>query len=67
MISVTKTHELIITTITLSVSTQQAPEVAGVTFSDTDSAPVWKFLKPDQSQIFFKFKNPIPVQTLTTT
>jgi len=40
MISVTKTHELIITTITLSVSTQQAPEVAGVTFSDTDSAPV---------------------------
>ena len=38
---------------------------AWVTFSDSDSAPVPKFLKPYPAPglIYFKFKNPTPVQT----
>ena len=48
----------------------RAPEVAGVTFSDSDSTPVSKFLNPVQNfwmririraRIFFKFENPTPV------
>jgi len=39
-------------------------EVAGVTFSDSDSAPVPKFLNPGPA--FFKFENPTPVKTLAT-
>jgi len=35
--------------------------VAGVTFSDTDCAPVPKCLNPDPG--IFKLENPIPVQT----
>jgi len=42
-----------------------AAEVAGVIFSDSDTAPVPKFLNlgPVQIRQFFKFKNPTPVQT----
>jgi len=43
-------------------------EVAGITFSDSDSAPVPKFLNPVWNQVrqFFKFENPTPVQTPDT-
>jgi len=42
--------------------------VVGVTFSDSDSAPVTKFLNPDPHpvRLFFKFENPTPVQTPAT-
>jgi len=46
-----------------------AVEVAGVTFSDSDSTPVSKFLNPGPDPcpaIFFKFENPTPVQTPAT-
>jgi len=39
-------------------------EVAGVTFSDSDYAPVPKFLNPGPE--IFKFENPIPVPTQAT-
>jgi len=39
-------------------------EVAGVTFSDSGSAPVPKFLNPCPE--IFKFENPTPVQTPAT-
>jgi len=43
-------------------------EVAGVTFSDSDSASVPKFLNPVRIRIriFFKIENPTPVQTPST-
>jgi len=40
------------------------PEVAGVTFSDSDSAPVQKFLNPDLE--IFKFEIPTLVQAPAT-
>jgi len=40
--------------------------VAGVTFSDSDSALVPKFLNPNPGPEFFKFENPTPVQTPAT-
>jgi len=44
-----------------------AAEVAGVTFSDSNSAPVPKFLNTDPDpEIFLKFENPTPVQTPAT-
>jgi len=44
------------------------PEVAGVTFSDSDTAPVPKFMNPvpDPVRQFFKCENPTPVQTPAT-
>jgi len=39
------------------------PEVFGVTFSDTNCAPVPKFLKLVPGPAIFKFENPSPVQT----
>ena len=41
-----------------------ATELAGVTFADSDSAPVPKFWIRDR--LFFKFENPTPVQTPAT-
>jgi len=43
-------------------------EVAGVTYSDSDSASVPKFFYPcpDPVRQFFKFENPTPVQTPAT-
>ena len=43
-------------------SGRRAAKVAGVTFTDSDSAPVPKFL----IRKFFKFENPTPVQTPAT-
>ena len=42
--------------------------MAGVTFSDSDFAPVPKFLNPgpDPARLFFKSENPTPVQTPAT-
>jgi len=40
------------------------PEEAGVTFSDSDSAPVPNF--SIRVRLFFKFENPTPVQTPAT-
>jgi len=45
------------------ISTTKEAEVAGVTFSDSNSAPVPKFLNPDPVRLLFKFENPTPVQT----
>jgi len=41
-----------------------SPEVARVTFSDSDSAPVPSFFNPDPVQKIFKFENLTPGQTL---
>jgi len=35
----------------------------GVTFSDSDSAPVLKFSKPGPDPAILKIENPTPVQT----
>jgi len=48
------------------VSQWNTAEVAGVTFSDFDSAPVTKFVKPDPGPKLFQFENPTPVQTAVT-
>ena len=45
---------------------RNTPEVAGVIFSDSDSAPVPKFLNPDPVREFFKFEKPSPVHTPAT-
>jgi len=45
-----------------------APEVAAVTFSESESAPVPKIFNPGlgKGPEFFKFENPTPVQTPAT-
>jgi len=48
------------------VAPAPAAEVAGVTFSDSDSAPVPKFLNPFRVRKFFKFENPTLVQIPAT-
>jgi len=40
--------------------------VAGVTFSDSDSAPVLKFWNPNPGRNFFTCEDPTTVQTLAT-
>ena len=49
-----------------SFALSNSPEVARVTFSDSDSTHVTKILNLDPVRKFFKFENPTPVQTPAT-
>jgi len=45
-----------------TLNTTSLTEVAGVTFSDSDTAPVPKFLNLDLGAEIFQIENPTPVQ-----